>query len=189
MADWKTLSEQVLLSRKPYFEVIQQEVETDRGVVVPDFYQVRFGVFVIVVPVLSDGRVLTLRSYKHGAGRVSMTFPAGFLDPGEGPEQAMRRELMEETGYSAGEVIPLGRFIDNGNQIGSEGHYFLALDCTQVQQPDDGDLEVMKPELHSAHAVEDAIFADDMPILHHPAAWFLALTWARRNGRTLFADT
>lgn len=79
MAKWKTLRETVLMSHRPWFEVIQQEVETDRGVIVPDFYQVRFGAFVVCVPFTASGEVLTLRTYKHGLGRVSTTFPAGYI--------------------------------------------------------------------------------------------------------------
>jgi ADP-ribose pyrophosphatase len=179
MAKWKTLRETVLMSHRPWFEVIRQEVETDRGVIVPDFYQVRFGAFVVCVPFTVSGEVLTLRTYKHGLGRVSTTFPAGYIDPGEDPAAAMARELMEETGHRAGRLVELGRFIDNGNQVGSTGTYFAAFDCVPERAPDAGDLETMEVVPLTPAELESRLAGGDMPILHHAAAWMMA---ARRIG-------
>ena len=184
MSVWKTLSSKVLLSRKPYLEVIQQEIETDRGQIVPDFYRVELGSFAICVPFLPSGEILTLRAYKHGAGRVSTTFPAGRIDEGERADQAMARELLEETGYRAKRLVSLGSFIDDGNQVGNRGHYFAALDCEQIQAPDDGDLEIMEPILRSPDDIEHAIRTGEMPVVHHVAVWYLARAWQRRGDAT-----
>ena len=56
---------------------------------------------VVVIPLLDDGRVLLERQYRHPMGRVMTEFPAGKLDPGEDPLACARRELLEETGYTA----------------------------------------------------------------------------------------
>ncbi|GAB1579896.1 NUDIX domain-containing protein [Bordetella petrii] len=56
---------------------------------------------VVVIPLLDDGRVLLERQYRHPMGRVMTEFPAGKLDPGEDPLACARRELIEETGYTA----------------------------------------------------------------------------------------
>lgn len=181
MSVWKTLSSTVLLSRKPFVEVIQDHVLTDRNQVVKDFYRVEFAPFAVCVPVLPDGRFLTLRSYKHGAGQVCTQFPGGHLDEGEMPDTAIARELLEETGYQAGRMVPLGKFIDNGNRVGGRGHYYVAVDCVQIQAPDDGDLEVIEPGITTAAQIEQAIAAGDMPVIHHVAAWYLARAWQARQ--------
>ncbi len=178
---WKTLSSKVLLSRPPYFTVTQQEVQTDSGQIVPDYYRVELSNFVICVPFLPSGEVLSLRSYKHGAGQVSTSFPAGHVEEGEEPDTAMKRELLEETGYEAGRLVPLGSFIDNGNQVGSRGHYYVALDCIPVQAPDDGDLETLTQHHLRGEDIEAAILSGDMPVVHHVAAWHLARAWQRRQ--------
>ena len=56
---------------------------------------------VVVIPLLDDGRVLLERQYRYPIGRVMTEFPAGKLDPGEDPLACGKRELLEETGYTA----------------------------------------------------------------------------------------
>lgn len=56
---------------------------------------------VAIVPVLEDGRVAMVRQYRYPLGRVLLEFPAGKIDPGEPVWDCARRELREETGYTA----------------------------------------------------------------------------------------
>jgi ADP-ribose pyrophosphatase len=58
---------------------------------------------VVVIPLLEDGRVVLERQYRYPVHHVMTEFPAGKLDAGEAPLACGRRELLEETGYSARE--------------------------------------------------------------------------------------
>jgi len=64
-----------------------------------------------VLPFLPDGRVVLIRQYRHAAGGFIVEVPAGKLDPGEQPERCARREVEEETGWRAGELVPLGSIL------------------------------------------------------------------------------
>lgn len=63
---------------------------------------------VMVVPLLDDGRLVLERQYRHPMGRVMIEFPAGKLDAGEDTWACGRRELLEETGYTAREWARAG---------------------------------------------------------------------------------
>ena len=56
---------------------------------------------VVVIAQLDDGRLLIERQHRYPVGMVMTEFPAGKLDPGEDPLVCAKRELFEETGYSA----------------------------------------------------------------------------------------
>jgi ADP-ribose pyrophosphatase len=56
---------------------------------------------VAVVPMLEDGRVVMVRQFRYPLGQVLLEFPAGKIDSGEPPSVCARRELREETGYTA----------------------------------------------------------------------------------------
>jgi ADP-ribose pyrophosphatase len=56
---------------------------------------------VMIVPLLDDGRLVLERQYRYPLRRVMLEFPAGKLEWGESPLECARRELTEETGYTA----------------------------------------------------------------------------------------
>ncbi len=79
-----------------------------------------------VVPVLDDGRILLIRQYRHCVGRVLFELPAGRVDPGEDVLAAARRELREETGYTATHWRALGNFFPLAGLSNHEGFVFEA---------------------------------------------------------------
>lgn len=56
---------------------------------------------VVILPVFDDGTVLLERQFRYPNNQVFIEFPAGKIDPGEAPLDCAKRELVEETGYTA----------------------------------------------------------------------------------------
>jgi len=75
---------------------------------------------VMVVPLLDDGRLVIERQYRYPMGREMIEFPAGKLDAGESTWDCARRELAEETGYSAREWARAG-VLHNAIAYSTEG--------------------------------------------------------------------
>jgi len=65
---------------------------------------------IALVPLLPDGRVVLVRQWRHAAGQMLLEVPAGTREKGEEPAATATRELKEETGYTAREIILLGSF-------------------------------------------------------------------------------
>src|SRR5947209_2381816 len=65
---------------------------------------------VAILPVTDDGRLVLVRQYRKAAERVLLEFPAGGVDDGETAEEAVRREMIEETGYRVADVERLCGF-------------------------------------------------------------------------------
>lgn len=174
MTPWKTLSTEVAFDRRPYLRVTREVVEVAPGHVIDDFWQVDLRQFVVVVPVLTDGRIMTMTSYRHGPRKVCLSMPGGFIDPSETPETAARRELIEETGLVPGRLIGLGDFVDNGNQKGGHGYYFLAPGCTQDRPAVADATEDALLQAMTAAEVDAALDSGGFGVIHHVAGWCLA---------------
>ena len=81
------------------------KVERDR-IVLPDGKEsarefIRHPGAVVILPLLPEGRILLERQFRYPNGKVFIEFPAGKIDPGEDHLECAKRELVEETGYSA----------------------------------------------------------------------------------------
>ena len=85
--------------------------------------------YVVIVPLLSDGRVVMERIYRYPLQRVNLECPSGSLD-GEDPETAARRELEEETGYRASRLKWLGKYAGSSGISNEEFSIFLATDIS-----------------------------------------------------------
>jgi ADP-ribose pyrophosphatase len=171
---WQVLEHKEVFAARPYVVVARERIRTGAGLVVDDFFQVELANFSLCVPQLPTGEIITLWQYKHGPRRYGLGFPAGLVEPGEAPDAACRRELLEETGYAPGTLMSLGDYVDNGNQRGSLGHYFAARDCTLVAMPQADDLESAEIRLMRPSAIDAALADGQFSVIHHVAAWALA---------------
>ena len=97
----------------------------------PDGRRITLGVLhhpgaAAVVPLLPDGRVVLLRQYRYAVRATLWEVPAGKLDEGEAPETCARRELEEETGYTASKLLPLGSIFMTPGFCDERIHLYLA---------------------------------------------------------------
>src|SRR5919107_5030390 len=122
-------------------------VREDR-VIQPDGKEGAFGVVemmpgVSVLPVDDDGTVYLVRVYRYTIDRHSLEALAGGIEEGEDPVEAARRELREEAGIDAAELIDLGVVDQLTEVVVSPDHLFLArgLSFTQADQEETEDIE------------------------------------------------
>ena len=90
--------------------------------------------WVNVIPLTPDDQVIMVEQWRHGTRSVHLETPGGLMDDGETPEQSARRELLEETGYEASEVIRLGTVHPNPAIQTNLQHYILAKDCRKTTE-------------------------------------------------------
>ncbi len=79
-----------------------------------------------IVPFTADGRILTIKSYRHLVDSWQVEVPSGFIDGGETPRQAAVRELEEETGYRAKKIVNIGSYTLDYSMFAQVGNVFAA---------------------------------------------------------------
>lgn len=81
-----------------------------------------------------EGGVVLIEQYRHAIDQWMMELPCGGIDQGETAESAARRELLEETGYTAGEMVHIGRYYTNQGVSCATCNLFFTR-CTQTGKP------------------------------------------------------
>lgn len=132
-----------------------------------------------IVPLHEDGSVTLVRQYRHAADGYIWEIPAGKLDAGEDPVCCAGRELQEEVGLKAGELVRLGMIFTAPGFCDERIHLFLArqLTATTPQLDEDEVLSVSRMPLAQAlDMIRSGAIQDAKTIsgLHHAAAYLAA---------------
>ena len=118
---------------------------------------------VAILPLLPSGEVLVEEQYRYPHDRIFLESPAGKLDSAdEDPLSAAHRELAEETGYRAEQMISLGEYIPSPAILSERIHLYLAMGLTEGGQSLDEDefLAVKKIPLST---LVDAVLRGEIP--------------------------
>jgi len=101
-----------------------------------------------ICPITKDGNLVLVRQYKQGINDIVLEFPAGTAEAAEDLEKTAARELTEETGYRAGQIISLDyRYYISTRKSPNYFRVFVALRCsfTDHQKLDaDENIEVLE---------------------------------------------
>ena len=94
-----------------------------------------------ILAVTRDGQAVLIRQYRHGVQDVLWEIPGGIVEDGEDPLEGIRRELLEETGYSSSKIVQVSKFYPNPALQTNTMYGFLALDAERLQEQhlDDGE--------------------------------------------------
>ena len=103
-----------------------------------------------------QGKIPLVRQYRYAQGKECVELPAGKLEAGEDPKECARRELLEETGLSAGKLEELGVYCSSPHVLEEKMYLYWAEDLTLSQaRPDEG--EFLEGELWELSRLKDAL--------------------------------
>lgn len=153
MRPWRRINAR-RVHRCGIFDLNQVRLEPPEGGPPHDFYVLDAPDWINVIPLTDDDRVLMVRQYRYGIEEFTLEIPGGMCDPGEAPIDSARRELREETGYEAGEIVELGWVHPNPPIQNNRCFTFLARGLVRAGRPE--------PDRHERLELE-SVPLDDVP--------------------------
>jgi ADP-ribose pyrophosphatase len=177
---WELLAREVIVDQPPFLTVEQHTLALPDGQIIQDWQWLITPDYVNVLAETSNGRLLCLRQPKYGYEGLSLAPVGGYIDAGEAPLQAAKRELLEETGYEADVWIDLGQYRVDANRGAGMAHLYLARGARRVAAPDADDLEEQELVLLSPAELEAALVDGEVKVLGWATVIALALRRLRR---------
>ena len=160
------------------------------GTVFEPYYSYSRRDYVVIVASDEAGRLLCVRQYRQGIGRVTTEFPAGGIERSDGKEyrgreerskecseealEAAKRELREETGYESDEWSHLLTVPSNATIADNYAYIFKADHCRKVAGQELDETEFLNLETYRPEEIDAMIQSGDFPQAVHVMAWLLA---------------
>ncbi|WP_051204643.1 NUDIX hydrolase [Butyrivibrio sp. VCD2006] len=152
------------------------------------FYNYSRRDYVVVVPFDEEGNLICVRQYRHGIRQVTTEFPAGGIERSDGKEyrstannsdseeavEAAKRELLEETGYEAGELKHLITIPSHATLADNYAYVYVARNCKRVSGQQLDDTEFLNVYRLSPEQIEELIRRGEFQQSVHVMAWLMA---------------
>lgn len=137
---WEIVSRQSILEH-PFVTVSMEKVRLPDGRIIEDWPKIYTRDYINAVVINEAGEALIMTGYKHGIGRSNWQVVAGYMEDGEDPLTAVKRELREETGFACDDWHFLGSYAVDSNRHIAMGHFFCGVGAKQVASQENDDLE------------------------------------------------
>jgi len=175
MEPWKTLSKELVLDMAPFLKVESHTIQLPDGQVINNWPWLISPDFVNIAVITEDEHYLCFQQTKYSIKGMVLAPVGGYINHGEEPLTAAKRELLEETGYEAPHWENLGSFAVDGNRGNGIAHFFLARGAYPVREPDADDLEEQILLKLSRAEVEAAVARGAFKVLPWQAVMAMAL--------------
>jgi ADP-ribose pyrophosphatase len=154
---WQILSSEYLF-HDLWFKVRKDICKTPQGKIVDPYYVYEFPEWVTAVPLTEDGKIIMVRQYRHAMGETCIELPGGCVDSTDASfEVAIKRELLEETGYKFSSYSYLGKISANPSTNNNLMHMFLARGGQRVAEQNLDHNEEIEVELFTIEQVKELL--------------------------------
>jgi ADP-ribose pyrophosphatase len=129
---WTLISSEYI-HKGPWATLRSDKCKMPDGRIVDQYYVLEYPNWANAVALTEDNKILLVRQYRHAANIVSLEIPGGVIEDGENPEEGMRRELLEETGYEFTDVELISTVYANPSTANNKTFCYLAKGGKKVQ--------------------------------------------------------
>lgn len=171
---WKKLSSTYV--HKSAWATLRCDVcEMPDGRIKDDYYVLEYPNWVNAVAITEEGKVVMVRQYRHAAEIVSLEIPGGVIDGDEAPEHAIKRELLEETGYEFDNIELLTSIYANPSTGNNVTYCYLAQGGKKVAGQSLDEHEEIIIEEYTIDELKQLLLSHQIPQALHCTTIFYAL--------------
>jgi ADP-ribose pyrophosphatase len=131
MNKWKLIKSQHEYKAK-IFEIYLNHFESVDSNKSGGFNVLKTNDWVNVIALTDNQEIVLIRQFRAGTENITLEIPGGAIDLGEKPQDAAKRELIEETGYDCGDLTFLGKVRPNPAFLNNTSYFYLAQNCTKI---------------------------------------------------------
>ena len=169
---WPKIKARRTTSVSPWMSIIEREVEFSPDAERESYHAVAQRDYIAIVAALPDGRIPIVRQYRPALERFTWELPAGIVDQDEDATACCGRELMEETGFAARAVHPLGTYAPCTARLSNQLHsFYVETSSTPEHERIETGLELM---LVNPSQLSKLIADGEFVLLLHIGALLLA---------------
>jgi ADP-ribose pyrophosphatase len=172
--NWKTCSS-TYIHKGPWATLRSDKCEMPDGRIVDQYYVLEYPNWANAVALTEDNKILMVRQYRHAAGIVSLEIPGGVIEDGENPEEGMRRELLEETGYQFTDIELISTVYANPSTANNKTFCYLAKGGVKVQNQNLDEHEELIVEEYTIAEVKQLLADNKIAQALHCTGLFYAL--------------
>jgi 8-oxo-dGTP pyrophosphatase MutT (NUDIX family) len=171
---WKLLSSEYVHKGK-WATLRIDTCEMPNGTIVDDYYVLEYDTWVNGVAITEEGKILMVKQYRHAADIISLEIPGGVVDDDEVPQHALRRELLEETGYQFDDFELLCVLSPNPSTGNNQVYSYLAKGGKKVQEQALDDHEDIIVEEYTIDEIKQILLNNQIAQAMHCTALFYGL--------------
>ena len=153
--DWPVISREQVGDFR-LFSLTKKTVRSPRTGEIREVQTLQFSDWVLILALTPQEEVVMVRQYRHGTEQICLELPGGLVDAGDDfPALSAQRELLEETGYQADEIVLIGECFPQPAILSNKCFFYLAKDVAEVQPQDldsGEDIEISKVPLEEIPA-------------------------------------
>lgn len=171
---WRKLASKYLV-REKWATLRVDTCELQGGIIKDDYYVLEYPNWVNAIALTEEGKVIMVRQYRHAADIISLEAPGGVIDGDEKPEYAIKRELLEETGYSFKTCKLVAELYPNPATSNNKTFTYVLTGGVKTQGQHLDEHEILNVEEYSINEVKQLIKDNKIAQALHVAALLYGL--------------
>jgi 8-oxo-dGTP pyrophosphatase MutT (NUDIX family) len=145
------------ISQHQYFTARRDAYELASGKIVDPYFVVELPPSATAMAITEDNQVILISQYRHPISKEILELPGGFIEPGENIFDGIKRELLEETGYTFKDVYHLGNTAANPGVLNNFTELFLATGGIKTNNQNLDSNEEISIQLKSLEEVKEML--------------------------------